>query len=192
SRQLIRAAEEYIKVKDWRVVAESLQTLLEAKEDSFIEVDGKDEKGEPVKRRGSVRTEANRLIGELPPEGREFYQVQYGPAADNLLKEALDKNDPSLLAKVAVIYFHTKAGAEATALLGTYHLDRGSYLMAALSFERLLSRPDADKLPLRILYKAALAFRRAGDTENSEKLWKRIAEKAGRGEVIVGRQKVTG
>src|SRR5262249_19842511 len=116
---------------------------------------------------------------------------QYGPAADTRLKEGLEKNDPHIYAEVALRYLHTKAGAEATNLLGTYYLDRGSYLMAALSFERLLTRPDADKLPLRILYKAALAFRRAGDTENSEKLWKRIAEKAGRGEVIVGRQKVT-
>jgi outer membrane protein assembly factor BamB len=191
SRQLIQAAQDYIKKKEWQVAAGCLQSLLEAKEDSFIEVEGKDDKGNTTKRRVSVRIEANRLIGELPPEGLEFYQITYGPAADSRLKEALEKNDPSILADVAVRFLHTKAGAEASNLLGTYHLDRGSYLMAALSFERLLTRPDADKLPFKVLFKAALAFRRAGDTENAEKLWKKLADKAGRGELVVGRQKVT-
>jgi outer membrane protein assembly factor BamB len=191
SRRLIQAAQDYIKKKEWRIAAECLQSLLEAKEDSFIEVDAKDDKGNPTKRRVSVRIEANRLIGELPPEGLEFYQVQYGQVAESKLREALDKNDPALLAEVALRYLHTKAGAEATNLLGTYHLDRGSYLMAALSFERLLSRPDADKLPVKVLFKAALACRRAGDAERAEKVWKQMADKAGRGELTLARQKVT-
>src|SRR4051812_23899297 len=65
SRRLIQAAQDYIKKEDWRVACECLQSLLEGKEDSFIEVDGPpDDKGKPTKRRVSVRTEANRLIGE--------------------------------------------------------------------------------------------------------------------------------
>ncbi|HEY1376304.1 MAG TPA: PQQ-binding-like beta-propeller repeat protein, partial [Gemmataceae bacterium] len=192
SRRLIQAAQDYIKKKEWRIACECLQSLLEAKEDSFIETDGPpDEKGKPTKRRISVRTEANRLIGELPPDGLETYQVVYGQAASDALKAALDANDPGLLAEVALRYLHTKAGADATNLLGTYHLDRGSYLMAALSFERLLSRPDADKLPVKVLFKAALAFRRAGDTANAEKVWKQMADRAGRGELVFGNRKVT-
>ena len=132
-----------------------------------------------------------RLIGELPPDGLEFYQVQYGQAAEARLKEALEKNDSSILAEVAQRYLHTQAGGEATALLATYHLDRGSYLMAALCFERLLSRADAEKLSARSLFKAALAFKQAGDTVAADRIWKRIAEKAGRGELNFGKQKVT-
>ncbi len=192
SRRLIQAAQDYIKKEDWRVACECLQSLLEGKEDSFIEVDGPpDEKGKPTKRRVSVRTEANRLIGELPANGLETYQVMYGPAAANALKGALDANDPAMLAEVALKYLHTKAGADATNLLGTYHLDRGSYLMAALSFERLLSRPDADKLPVKVLFKAALAFRRAGDSANAEKVWKQMTDRAGRGELVFGSRKVS-
>jgi outer membrane protein assembly factor BamB len=192
SNGLIQAAQDYIKKKDWGTAAELLQQLLEDKQDSFIEVDGKpDEKGKPTKRRVSVRIEANRLIGELPPDGLETYQIKYGQTAANHLKEALDANDPAQLAEVALRYLHTKAGADATNLLGTYHLDRGSYLMAALSFERLLGRSDADKLPAKVLFKAALAYRRAGDTANSEKVWKMMADKAGRGELVFGSKKVT-
>ena len=192
SKRLIQAAQDYIKKKEWRVACECLQSLLEDKQDSFIEIDGgTDEKGKPTKRRVSVRTEANRLIGELPADGLETYQVMYGQVASDALRGALDTNDPAILAEVALRYLHTKAGADATNLLGTYHLDRGSYLMASLSFERLLSRPDADKLPVKVLFKAALAFRRAGDMANAEKAWKRMAEKAGRGDLVFANRKVT-
>ena len=150
-----------------------------------------DDKGKATKRRVSVRIEANRLIGAAAAGRAETYQVKYGQVAANHLREALDANDPALLAEVALRYLHTKAGADATNLLGTYHLDRGAYLMAALSFERLLSRPDADKLSAKVLFKAALAYRRAGDKANAEKVWKMMADKAGRGELVFGTRKVT-
>ena len=121
----------------------------------------------------------------------QTYQVKYGQTAAEHLKAALDANDPALLAEVASRYLHTKAGADATNLLGTYYLDRGEYLMASLSFERLLSRPDADKLPAKVLFKAALAARRAGDSATAEKWWKKMADKAGRGELVFGNRKVT-
>jgi outer membrane protein assembly factor BamB/tetratricopeptide (TPR) repeat protein len=192
SKRLIQAAQDYIKKKEWQVAAECLQSLLEDKQDSFIEVDaGPDDKGKATKRRVSVRTEANRLIGELPPDGLESYQVKYGQTANDRLKVALDTNDPALLAEVALRYLHSKAGADATNLLGTYYLDRGEYLMSALSFERLLSRPDAAKLPTKVLFKAALAYRRMGDLANSDKVWKMMADKAGRGDLAFGSRKVT-
>lgn len=191
ARRLIQAAQDYIKKKEWRVAAECLQSLLESREDSFLEIDGANDQGKPEKRRISVRSEANRMIGELPPDGLEFYQVLYGQTAGERLKEALEKSDPAVLAEVASRYRHTTAGGEATALLATYHLDRGNYLMAALCFEKILGRPDADKLSAKTLFKAALAFRRAGDSETAEKTWKRVAEKAGRGEFLLGGQKAT-
>lgn len=191
SKRLIQAAQDYIKKKEWQVVCESLQSLLEGKEDSFLEVTSNDADGKPVTRRVSVRAEANRLIGELPADGLEFYQVRYGPGAEARLKEALEKSDPTILADVALKYLHTKAGLDAANLLGTYHLDRGNYLMAALCFERLLARPDADKLSFKVLFKAALAYRRAGDADNAEKLWKKMADRAARTELVLGKTKVT-
>jgi len=191
SKRLIQAAQDYIKKKEWQVVCESLQSLLDGKEDSFLEVTTNDADGKPVTRRVSVRAEASRLIGELPADGLEFYQVRYGPAAESRLKEAIEKNDPAILADVALKHLHTKAGLEAANLLGTYHLDRGNYLMSALCFERLLGRPDADKLSFKVLFKAALAYRRAGDTDNADKLWKKMADRAARAELVLGKTKVT-
>jgi outer membrane protein assembly factor BamB len=192
SKGLIQAAQDYIKKKEWGTAAECLQQLLEDKQDSFIEVDGTpDDKGKPTKRRKSVRTEANRLIGELPPDGLETYQVKYGQVAADHLKAALEANDPGRLAEVALRYLHTKAGADATNLLGTYYLDRGEYLMANLSFERLLGRADSDKLPAKVLFKAALAARRAGDAATAEKWWKKMTDRAGRGELVLAGKNVS-
>src|SRR5205814_980908 len=36
-----------------------------------------------------------------------------------------------------------------------------------------------------------LAFRRAGDLEHADQVWRKMADKAGRGELTFGRQKVT-
>ncbi|HEX4590435.1 MAG TPA: PQQ-binding-like beta-propeller repeat protein, partial [Gemmataceae bacterium] len=49
----------------------------------------------------------------------------------------------------------------------------------------------ADKLPAKVLFKAALAARRAGDSATAEKWWKKMADKAGRGDLVFGARKVT-
>lgn len=189
SKRLIQAAQDYIRKKEWRIAAECLQSLLETPEDSFIEVKRKNDAGQESDLRVSVRTEANRLIGELPAEGLESYQLQYGQAAADRLREAVATADPVLLAEVAQRYFHTKAGLTATDLLGTYHLDRGQYLMASLCYERLLSRPDADKLPARVLFKAALAARRSGSPQAAT-LAARLAGEIGRGDLTLGKARL--
>ncbi len=180
SKRLIQAAQDYVKKQEWRIAGECLQSLLETPEDSFIEVSRKNQRGQDVTVRVSVRAEANRIIGQLPPDGLESYQVQYGQVAYERLKEAVEKADPALLAEISQRYFNTKPGQEATDLLGTYQLDRGQHLMASLCFERLLSRADADKLPARVLFKAALAFRRAGNTTAAERTFARFADQYGR------------
>src|SRR5262249_46301666 len=154
----------------WGQAARHLQELLKIKEDVFLEVK-RDGKSKP--QWVSVRAEANRLIGSMPAEGLAIYEVQYGGEARGKLNEAKTKSDPHLLAEVAERYLHTDAGAEATNLLGTYHLDRGRYVMAALCFERLLQHEKADKLTPLTLFKACFAFHRAQDLKNAELAWKR-------------------
>jgi outer membrane protein assembly factor BamB len=190
ARNLIQAAQDYIKRKDWHTAAQCLQSLLESKDDSFLEVKRKEGEQE-VTVKVSVRVEANRLIGELPSDGRETYEVLYGQTAQGRLQEALNKGDPQILAEVAQRFQHTKAGTEATHLLGTYYLDRGAYPMAALCFERLLAQPDADKLSFKILFRAAIAFRRAGEAGQAERTWKKLADKAARTDMVLGKQRVT-
>jgi outer membrane protein assembly factor BamB len=180
SKRLIQAAQDYVKNQEWRIAGECLQSLLETPEDSFIEVTRKNDRGQDATIRVSVRSEANRIIGELPPDGLESYQVQYGQVAAEKLKQALETADPVMLAEVSQRYFNTKAGQEATNLLGTYQLDRGQYLMASLCFEKLLHRSSADQLPARVLFKAALAYKRIGNSAEADKLFTHFADQFGR------------
>lgn len=91
----------------------------------------------------SLKTEAQRLIGGMPPKGREWYELQYGAEARQQLEQAVEAGDPQLLTNVARRYFHTKAGYEASLLLGRFYLDQGQPLAAALCFRRLADSPAA-------------------------------------------------
>ncbi|MBA4064310.1 MAG: hypothetical protein C0501_11475 [Isosphaera sp.] len=169
----LQAAREYLEFKDipWGTVAPLLQSILTSPTDSFfdvVQVVG----GEKRVHRISVRTEANRIIDAFPKAGLEFYQQAYGQQASAALDDAIKANyDLPMLADISQKFFHTKAGAEATVLLGTLHLERGNYLEAAYAFERVLGRNGAaDFVTPRTLFKAALAFKRGGDPRHAEPL----------------------
>ena len=170
ARNQLKAARDYLVFKDvpWNTVGPLLQNILDAKSDSFFNIDDKAGKTVLI-RRISVKTEANRIIAAFPKEGLEFYQQSYGQTAATLLDDAVKANyDLTLLAELSQRYFHTRAGAEGTVLLATIYLERGNYLEAAYSFERLLARPNADDLfTPRTLFKAALALKRGGDPRHA-------------------------
>ena len=168
-----------------------LQKILDSKEDVFVQVRQPTADGQEKVRWVSAKAEANRLLGTMPGDGMQFYELQYGFTARKLLTEAKAKSDPRILAEVAQRYFHTEAGAEATDLLGTYHLDRGRPLMAALCYDRLLHREGTENLPALTVFKAALAFHQVGDatnTEASHQAWKRLAAKIGRDGLRIGEE----
>ncbi len=73
----------------------------------------------------------------MPGEGRELYELQYGVRAKQLLQEAAAAGDAQGLAEVSRRFFHTRAGYEATFLLGLDHLDHGRPLAGALTLQRL-------------------------------------------------------
>ncbi|MBX9579913.1 MAG: PQQ-binding-like beta-propeller repeat protein, partial [Gemmataceae bacterium] len=166
AKKQLEAARDYQNFKEvpWNTVCPLLQNILDSKSDSFFnikyQVGGRTEVN-----RISVRTEANRIIAAFPKEGLEFYQQAYGQVAAGQLADAVKANyDPAGLSEVSQRYFHTKAGGEATVLLGTLHLDRGNYLEASAAFERVLARPNNEGLlTSRTLFKAALALKRSGD-----------------------------
>jgi outer membrane protein assembly factor BamB len=181
-KRLEAAQDDYIKHESWAEASQLLQKVLNSKEDVFVQVRRKTGGQEKV-HWVSARAEANRLLGTMPANGLQFYELQQGPEAKSLLAEARKKSDPQLLAEVAQRFFHTDAGVDATDLLGSYHLDRGRALMAALCYERLLQREGADRLAPLTLFKAALAFRLSGDpghVQRADEVWKRLAEKVGR------------
>jgi outer membrane protein assembly factor BamB len=194
SKKILELAEEdYIKNEAWTETCRLLQSILNKQEDVFVQVRRKGADNQEQVRWVSARAEANRLLGTMPSKGLDYYELQYGGQAKKLLTEAKKAGDTQLLASVAQRYFHTEAGAEATDLLGTYHLDRGRALMAALCYERLLRREGADQLAPLTLFKAALAFRLSGapsSTKDAGDIWKRLVARAGRDGVRVGDETV--
>lgn len=194
AKSRLQAARDYLANKDvdWTRVCFALQSILDAKSDSFFDYEYK--AGEETKvGRISVKAEANRIISTFNRDGLQFYQQTYGPAAAALLKEAIDRGyDIPTLSDVSQRFFHTRAGAEATILLGTIHLDRGNFLEAAYAFDRLLSRPESDEfLTPRTLFKAALALRRSGDSRHaslSERIFERLSRQLPRAGLTIGRR----
>jgi outer membrane protein assembly factor BamB len=91
----------------------------------------------------SLKTQALALLGSMPAKGRKFYELQYGADAKQALEEALNAGDLGKLMEVSRRYFHTKAGYEATLLLGRIQLDQGRPLAAALTLKRVADVPYA-------------------------------------------------
>jgi outer membrane protein assembly factor BamB len=193
-KQLEVAQEDYIKNEAWSEAARLLQRILDSKEDVFVQAPPRTPRSQERVRWVSAKARANYLLGTMPKEGLPFYELQFGSSARKLLNEAIAKSDPQILAEVAQRYFHTEAGVVATDLLGTYHLDRGQPLMAALCYERLLDRENRDELSPLTLFKAALSFRQVDDkayTAAAQEAWKILAGKVGREGLKVGEEHVT-
>ncbi|MFL5244478.1 MAG: PQQ-binding-like beta-propeller repeat protein [Gemmataceae bacterium] len=173
-KQKLEAGRDYIRDEDWDKAFTVLQGLLELREDQYVEMNMTDPSGKARKQWSSVRTEANKLIGTMPAKGLEYYKQTYGGKAKAELTDAIAKSDPERLASVMLRYFYTDAGAEATNLLGTYMLDRGQSIPAAQCFEKLLKREGTEKVPPLILFKAMVAFHRAGDKEKETAVWRQL------------------
>jgi len=91
----------------------------------------------------SLKTEALALLGAMPVKGRKMYELQYGSDAKAALESALAASDLTQLTEVSRRYFQTKAGYEATLILGRYQLDQGRPLAAALTLKRVADVPTA-------------------------------------------------
>jgi len=135
--QTLNAARELVEQNRYSEAVRFLSAIIESSEDFWYQPSTE----EPVYR--SVKSEAQRLIGALPREGRQSYELQFGAQAKQLLKKAVEKGDIAGVAEVSRRFFHTQASYEATHLLGIYHQQRGQPLAAALCFRRLRQTPAA-------------------------------------------------
>ncbi|HEX3870133.1 MAG TPA: hypothetical protein VHV77_06845, partial [Pirellulales bacterium] len=155
--QRLATAEALISDQRWGEAVRLLVSLLEAPEDYFFQPDRKAQ----IFR--SLKTEAQRLLGELPSEGRESYETQFGAQARKLLDAAIDTGNVDGLAEVSRRFFHTRAGYEATELLGTAHMERDRPLPAALCFKRLKETPlAAQRFEPLLSIKLAICWARVG------------------------------
>lgn len=115
--------------------------LLEETADQDYFLGGVDAGGTQV----SLKSEAQRLLGEIPEKGRALYELKFGVDARQLLDLGLQSRDMPQLVEVTRRYFHTDAGYEATMLIGRHDLDQGRPLAAAMRFQRLARSPYASR-----------------------------------------------
>jgi len=154
--QRLSKAQELLEQKRFGEAVRLLGDILEGPEDYFFQP----KRDEPIHR--SIKSEAQRLIGELPDEGRDSYELQYGATAKQTLDVAIAAGDGAALAEVSRRFFHTKAGYEATNLLAGWQLDHGQPLAAALTFKRLQGAPVADQYEPILSVRMATCWSRAG------------------------------
>lgn len=181
AQKLVDAGQADAASSEWAQACRALQGLLNYPKDGFVQ---------PVPSLWvGTRYEANRLLATMPTAGLTQYERMVGGLAAASLKNA--QEDPQRLAKIVQQYFHTKAGATAAELLGTYWLERNKPMMAAAYFDRLLTGPRGGELEDQVVIKAALAFYLAGDKtagDEARALLQARAERDGR--LQLGNQRV--
>lgn len=140
----------------------------------------------------SLKAEAQRLLGTLPPKGRELFELQFGADARALLDTAVQNSDVNQLNEVVRRYFHTKAGYEATLLLGRLHLDHGRPLAAALCLQRIAQVQSAARQfepELSILL--AACWQLARQPAQAQKTLADLPGRLTRGQVQLGDSQIT-
>jgi len=140
-----------------------LGEILESPEDYFYRPD----QGGPVHQ--SLKSEAQRVLGTMPRAAGELYELQYGARARQMLTEAVKKGDASALTDVSRRFFHTKAGNEATLLLGMDHMDHGRWLAGALTLQRLRDTSAlADQFEPTLSLAIATCWLRSGAADRAQ------------------------
>lgn len=176
-------AEELVRGRRYAEAARMLGEILAARDDFSFQPDP----GVPLYR--CLKSEAERILAQMPAEGIEAYRLQYEPQAKQALEQAVRSADPELLSAVTARYFHTRSGTEAAYLLGAYHDDHGEPFRAALYLERLRDRsPEADRFEPMLSLKLAACWSRSGMPAAAEAVLRALQARGPRAPVYVAGQ----
>lgn len=163
-----------------------LQEMLSKEEDTFL-----DQWDGPADRLG-LKATARRLIGELPTEGRDAYELLHGATARRQLEAALTSGDQDGLAQVVRQFYHTTAGYEAALVLAQLEADRGHHLAAAQLYQELLDAPQAAaQFEPQLSVMAAINHLAAGEPELATSALKALAERSPGVKLELGGQQST-
>lgn len=156
-RVVLERAQEELDAGEIASAVTNLQRILDAGEDSF-------EWTENPPRLTSVREQALRVIGKLPPSALRVYERMYGAEAQRRLEAAQKTRDSAIYTDVARRFYHTEAGFVAVDWLATRWLDRGESRLARRAWERLAAHPHhRNRFTAAHWVKLSLACRLAGD-----------------------------
>ncbi len=166
--RMLRDAQEALSEKRYAEAISSLATLLQMDNSATAqdESDGQDyfiERNRKGAATRTLRSEAVKLLGTLPEEGRKTLEIQFGVQAQQALASAIAAHDFDGVQDVARRFVHTQAGNDALALIAQQRLADGQSLAAGNIFRTLLDYPTArDRYGVAIAQQAAVAFRQAG------------------------------
>lgn len=143
-KQHLSRAEKALQEEDYSAAIDELYAILTSSDPESG--DGQDFFIGPAtgkQAHTSIKARALRLLGEMPERALELYELRCGAEAEALLEQAISEGALPLLTEVTRKYFHTRAGHEATLLIGRWHLDHGRPLAAALWLQRLADTAQA-------------------------------------------------
>ena len=188
-QQLLKQAERALEADQYSEAIDHLGQLLHNQElpdepslneDFFVGRAGQNHY------QSSLRGQARKLLGSMPREGRELYELQFGAEARRLLQLAAAERDLSGLSDVSRKYFHTRAGYAATMLLGRIYLDLGRPMAAAMCFSRLADNDDATtQYDPELSLLLAGSWRLAGMTDKATEVLVDLRERIPRAEFEV-------
>lgn len=175
----VTRAAEHIARQDYHPALVMLQALLNGSENVAKAAD-------KTQRNllHNIRFEAEQMIGKLPSEALNTYELLAGGDARRQLDAAIEQQNLAALTAVSSSYLHTQAGYEATLLLAFGYRDQGLSLDAAWCIDRALtSRAHAQSATASLALHAAIAWYSAGDPQRTlEKL--RVMQRAVEGKKI--------
>ncbi len=111
-------------------------------QDFFLNIDDV-EATKPI--RESLLKSARDMIGRLPADAMETYELRYGPAARKQLAEAGQTRDWKKVGEVRRRYFHTESGYQASWLLAQKEFYEGHPLAASLLLDDVVKSDRALK-----------------------------------------------
>lgn len=186
----LEAARDYLRVKDYPLALKQVQFVLDTPEDVLVKPPAEMGKPAPTSWQ-SLRRQAEGILDEISPQGRDTYRNVYEPQARAMLDKARQATDPQLLAEIVRRYRYTPSGETALTLLAGYHLDRGQAHPAAHRYGELLRLIPADRQPVGTLVRAVAAFRAVGNTPAADRAWQALTARAGSGKVKLGTRDFT-
>lgn len=168
--QQLKDAEEAIGEQRYSEAVVTLGDMLErnldatddptiAGQDFFLNI----QEGDQQRLHESFLKFCRRLIGSLPVDALETYELRYGALAQQMLDEATKGRDWNLLRDVRRKYFHTKAGYHASLILAQRELHLGHPLAASLLLDDVVASGHAVRqLGDELLVMHAVACRLGG------------------------------
>ncbi len=183
--QVLARAKKALAEHRYGEALEGLAEVLRGSEDYLTQPDRK------VPTYRGLKLEVLQLLGEMPREGRELYEVRSGAEARERLKRAVAVGDANALSDVSGRFFHTQAGYEATYLLALHYMDHGSPLAGALTLKRLREAGSAaDGFEPGLSLTEAACYYQAGMTQPCQQVLVDLKRRLDRPSLQIGGREV--